>query len=212
MEVINLHIPDGIIPLWQSLIYWIIALITLALYLYKLSKSENKDKKLIDTAVLSAATVVVSSLSIPSPFGIPIHFFVIPLAAILLGPLSGVAVAFICFLVQFLFLGMGGITSLGVNTVTMGVVMSFSTYLFYKFTAELDEKLSIFSGTFMGIVMGTIAQVLIFLAAGVATLEMLMATLIPFYLFVAVIEGIVNVFVILTIGKIKPELLKLDKL
>lgn len=207
-----MHIPDGIIPLWQSLIYWIITLITLAFYFYKLSKSENKDKKLIDTAVLTAATVAVSSLSIPSPFGIPIHFFVIPLATILLGPLSGVVVAFICFLVQFLFLGVGGITSLGVNTVTMGIVMSFSTYLFYKFTAELDDKLSIFSGTFMGIIMATIAQVLIFLAAGVATLEMLMATLIPFYLFVAVIEGIANVFVILTIGKIKPELLKLDKL
>ena len=212
MGVINLHIPDGIIPLWQSLIYWIITIITLVLYFYKLSKSENKDKKLIDTAVLTAATVAVSSLSIPSPFGIPIHFFVIPLATILLGPLSGVVVAFICFLVQFLFLGVGGITSLGVNTVTMGIVMSFSTYLFYKFTAELDDKLSIFSGTFMGIIMATIAQVLIFMAAGVATLEMLMATLIPFYLFVAVIEGIANVFVILTISKIKPELLKLDKL
>jgi ABC-type Co2+ transport system permease subunit len=39
---------------------------------------------------------------------------------------------------------MGGITSLGANVVTMGIVMSFSTYYFYRFTAELDDRLSIF--------------------------------------------------------------------
>lgn len=207
-----MHLPDGIIPLWQSLIYWILTIITIIIYFFKLSKTEDRDRKIVNIAVLSAVTVAVSSLSIPSPFGVPIHFFIIPLAAILLGPLSGVIVAFICFLLQFFFLGMGGITSLGVNTVTMGIVISFTTYLFYKFTAELDDKLSIFSGTFMGIIMGTIAQVLILLWAGVASLETLMATLIPFYLLVAVIEGVVNVFIILTIGQIKPELLKLDKI
>ncbi|MBM4242071.1 MAG: cobalamin biosynthesis protein CobM [Euryarchaeota archaeon] len=207
-----MHLPDGLIPLWQSLIYWILTIVTLAIYLFKLSKSAEKEKIIINTAIIAAATIVVSSLSIPSPFGVPIHLFVIPLVVILLGPLSGVTVAFLCFLVQFLFLGMGGITSLGANTVTMGIVMSFSTYLFYKFTADLDDKLSIFSGTFMGIIMATITQVIILLAAGVATLEMLMSTLIPFYLFVAVIEGIANLFIIMSIYKIKPELQKMDKI
>jgi len=207
-----LHLPDGLIPLWQAVIYWILTIAVLAIYLFKLSKKEEKEKKIINTAILAAVTVAVSSLSIPSPFGVPIHFFVIPLAVILLGPLSGVTVAFLCFLIQFLFLGMGGITSLGANTVTMGIVMSFSTYLFYKFTADLDERLGIFSGTFMGIIMATLTQVIILLAAGVATLEMLMSTLIPFYLFVAVIEGTANLFIIMSIYKLKPELQKLDKI
>ena len=56
---------------------------------------------IVKTAILAAATVVVSSLSIPSPFGVPIHFFLIPLVAILLGPLSGVAVEFLCLVAQF---------------------------------------------------------------------------------------------------------------
>ncbi|MBI5679319.1 MAG: energy-coupling factor ABC transporter permease [Methanobacterium sp.] len=207
-----MHLPDGLIPLWQSGIYWILAIITLALYFFKFSKTEEKEKKIVNTAILAAVTVVVSSLSIPSPFGVPMHFFLIPLAVILLGPLTGVTVAFLCFLVQFLFLGMGGITTLGANTVTMGVVLSFSTYIFYKLISSLDEKLGVFSGTFMGIIMATISHVLILLAAGVATVEMLAATLIPFYLFVAVIEGVANVFIISFISKIKPDLLKLDKI
>ena len=207
-----MHLPDGIIPLWQTVIYWILTFIPLALYLFKLSRDDGREKLIVNTAIIGAATFVVSSLSIPSPFGVPIHFFLIPLAAILLGPLTAVTVAFLCFLVQFLFLGMGGLTTLGVNTVTMGVVLSFSTYMFYKLTLNLDEKLGIFSGTFMGIIFATIAQILVLIGAGVATLEILLATLIPFYLFVAVIEGFVNVFIISFIAKIKPEMLKLNKI
>ncbi len=103
-----MHLPDGLIPLWQAAIYWILTMIILALYLYKLSKTEDKQKVLINTAILAAVTFAASSISIPSPFGVPIHLFIIPLVVILLGPLSGVAVAFLCFIAQFLFLGMGG--------------------------------------------------------------------------------------------------------
>lgn len=206
-----MHLPDGLIPLWQSVIYLVLTIITLALYLFKLSKSEEKEKITINTAILSAATIAVSSLSIPSPFGVPLHFFVIPLVAILLGPLNGVAVAFLCLVVQFFLLGFGGITTLGANTVTIGVA-SFSTYIFYKLLLGLDERLSVFSGTLMGIFTATMIQVLIIIVAGAGTLEMLMATLIPFYLFIGVIEGVANVFIISFISKVKPELLKMDKI
>lgn len=206
-----MHLPDGLIPLWQAAIYWILTITILAVYIFKLSRTEEKEKKIVGTAIFAAATFVASSLSIPSPFGVPVHFFLIPLVVILLGPLSGVAVEFLCLIVQFFFLGMGGITSLGANTVTMGIVLSFSTYLFYKLTLDLDKRLSVFAGTLMGIIMATITQVLILVTAGVATLDMLMATLIPFYLFVAVIEGIANVLIISTLSSVKPEILTLNK-
>jgi cobalt/nickel transport system permease protein len=199
-------LPDGLIPLWQAAIYWILTIIVLALYMYKISKTEDKHKIIINTAILAAVTFVASSISIPSPFGVPIHLFIIPLVVILLGPLSGVVVAFLCFVAQFLFLGMGGVTSLGANVVTMGILMSFSTYYFYKFTAELDIRLGIFSGTFAGIIVATITQIMILLLAGVATIEVLLSTLVPFYLFVGVVEGVLNIFIILSMFKLKPEL------
>jgi len=207
-----LHLSDGLIPLWQAAIYWILTIVVIGIYLYKLSKTEEKEKIIVNTSILAAVTIAASSISIPSPFGVPIHLFIIPLVVIILGPLSGVTVAFLCFIVQFLFLGMGGITSLGANTVTMGIALSFATYLFYKFTAELDDRLSIFTGTFMGIIVATITQVIILVVAGVATFEVLLATLVPFYLFVGVIEGVINIFIILSLYKLKPELLKVEKI
>ncbi len=207
-----MHLTDGLIPLWQAAIYWIFTIAVVALYMYKLAKTEETEKLLVKTAILAAVTIVASSISIPSPFGVPIHLFLIPLVVILLGPLSGVTVSLLCLLVQFLFLGMGGITSLGANVVTMGIVMSFSTYYFYKFIAELDLRLGIFSGTFIGVIMATIAQIAILMVAGVATFEVLLATLVPFYLFVGVIEGILNVFIVLSIFKLKPELAVVEKI
>ncbi|MGC9517912.1 MAG: energy-coupling factor ABC transporter permease [Methanomicrobiales archaeon] len=207
-----MHLLDGLIPLWQAAVYWIITIIAVAIYLFKLSKSEDKEIKVVYTSIFTAAAVAASSISIPSPLGVPIHFFLIPLVAIILGPLSGIVVAFLCLIVQFFLLGMGGITVLGANTVTIGVSLSLSTYLFYKLMKDLDLRLGIFSGTFMGIIVATITQVLILVWAGVATIEMLMLTLIPFYLFIGVIEGFINIFIISFISKVKPELLKVDKI
>jgi len=207
-----MHLLDGLIPLWQSLIYLVLAIITLMLYLFKLSKTEEKEKIISITAILTAVTIPLSSLSIPSPFGVPIHFFVIPLVAILLGPLSSVALAFLCLVVQFFFLGFGGITTLGANTLSIGIMLSFSTYIFYKLLSGLDERLSVFSGTLMGIVVATLTHVVIIMVAGAGTLEMLIATFIPFYVLIGVIEGACNVFIMSFIPKVKPELLKIEKI
>ncbi|BDZ70883.1 hypothetical protein GCM10025861_14000 [Methanobacterium petrolearium] len=102
-----MHLSDGLIPLWQAAIYWILTLVVIGIYFYKLSKTEEKEKIIVNTAILAAVTIVASSISIPSPFGVPIHLFVIPLVVILLGPFTGVTVEFLCLIVQFLFLGMG---------------------------------------------------------------------------------------------------------
>ncbi len=207
-----MHLPDGIIPLSQALIYWIITIICLALYLFKLSKQEHREKTVIYTSIFAAATVATSSLSIPSPLGVPIHFFLIPLVAILIGPLSGITVAFLCLVIQFFLMGMGGITTLGANTVSIGIVISLSTYLFYSLTRDLNFQFSIFSGTLLGIMMATLAQVLMLYWAGLASIDVLLASLVPFYLFVAILEGLANVLIISFLGKVKPELLTLAKI
>lgn len=206
-----MHIPDGIIPLWQSAIYWILALINLGIFFYIFSRKTDREIRIVATGLFAAAAVAVSSISIPSPFGVPVHFFLIPLAAIILGPLTAVLVATLCLIIQFFILGMGGITSMGANILTMGVGIGIGTYAVYRIVSELDTSLAVFSSTFLGIMVATAVHIMILFAAGVASPEMLMATLIPFYIFVAVIEGAANIFIVSFIGRIKPELITMDK-
>ena len=99
-----MHIPDGIITIDQALIYWILTILIMAICFYKLQKDSQKDKKIVSMAIFSVFTVIITSLSIPSPLGVPIHFFLIPLIAIILGPYSSSIVAFISLIIQALAL------------------------------------------------------------------------------------------------------------
>ena len=70
-----MHIPDGLIPLDQSVIYLVISLIILAISFYFCSKKTDMGKRLVLNGVLTAIVIVATSVTIPSPMGIPMHFF-----------------------------------------------------------------------------------------------------------------------------------------
>ncbi|MGN0176354.1 MAG: energy-coupling factor ABC transporter permease [Methanobrevibacter sp.] len=207
-----MHLPDGIISFEQAAFYWIITLIIISIFFYKFSKDENKEKRIISIALFSVFTMVVTSVSVPSPLGVPIHFFLIPLVAILLGPLSGTIVSFITLIMQVLILNMGGITSLGANFLVMGFILSIVTYCFYKLFIQLNEKMAIFGSTIIGIMFATFGQVVILLISGAMNLDILLSTLVPFYLFIAFIEGFANVIIITSIEKTKPQAIEINRI
>ena len=207
-----MHLPDGIISFEQAMIYWIITLIIILLFFYKFSKDENKEKRIISIALFSVFTIVITSVSIPSPFGVPIHFFLIPLIAMILGPFSSTIVSFIALLMQVFTLNMGGITSLGANFIVIGFILPIVTYSFYKLFLNLNKKLAIFGSTIIGIIAATFGQVGILLISGAMNFDLLLSTLVPFYLFISIIEGFCNVVIITSIEKIKPELIEINEI
>ncbi|HII09458.1 MAG TPA: cobalamin biosynthesis protein CobM [Methanosphaera sp.] len=207
-----MHLPDGIIPIEQALIYYLLSFIILALYYYKFSKSEEKEKQIINIAVFSAIVLLLSSLSIPSPLGIPIHFFVIPLVVILLGVVSGTICSFISLLGQAILLDMGGITAFGANFLVMGFMISIVTIVFYNIFLNIDEKIAIFLSTIMGIISATFLQAIMLVFSGSITFNAVISTLIPYYMFISIIEAILNVIIIYTLKNVKPEVLNLKKL
>ena len=72
---------------------------------------------------------------------------------------------------------------------------------------EINEKLAIFVGTIIGIMSATFTQVIILLLSGTVNFNVILSTLIPFYLFISIMEGILNIMFITTISKIKPEIM-----
>ena len=206
-----MHIPDGLIPMDQAIVYWIITIVVLAIFFIKLSKKVNMEERLVLTAVLTAATVVATSLSIPSPFGIPMHFFLIPLVVILLGPLNATLVCFLALLTQAVFLGMGGITTLGANVLVMGVSLSFVTSIVYGLFKNINGRLSIFLSTIFGILAATVVQIIILLLTNTTSLEVLLASLLPFYLVVAFIDSFINVIIVELIFNTRPEIENIEK-
>jgi cobalt/nickel transport system permease protein len=73
------------------------------------------------------------------------------LAAIIVGPFATVVISAIVLFFQTIFLGHGGITTIGANTVSMGIAGGFSGYLLWKILRALKCPLWLAAG-FAGLV------------------------------------------------------------
>jgi cobalt/nickel transport system permease protein len=78
-----------------------------------------------------------------------------PLAAIIVGPLATAVISAIVLFFQAIFLGHGGITTIGANTFSMGIVGSISGYLSWKILRSLRSPLWLAAGVagFVGDIM-----------------------------------------------------------
>lgn len=206
-----MHIPDGLIPFDQAMIYLIISLIILSYFFIKLSKKTDMEKRLVLSGILTAVAVVATTITIPSPIGIPMHFFVIPLVVILLGPYNASLVSFLALLVQAFGFGMGGVTTLGINVLDMGIILSLVVFAVYRLFININQKLAIIISTMAGILAATLAQIIILTLANTTSFEVLLGSLLPYYLMIAVIEGVINVIIIEFISKTNNSILEIEK-
>jgi len=116
-----MHIPDGFIPLLQTIIYWIIALVFIALAL-RWARKELSEEKVPIVAVLAAAIFAIQAFNLPVGMGTSGHLVGGALAAIILGsPYAAVFILSIVLIIQGVIFGDGGITTMGANIVNMGV-------------------------------------------------------------------------------------------
>ena len=206
-----MHIPDGLIPFEQALAYLIVSLVILSIFFYYTSRKVDMEKRLVLTGVLTAIVVVATSFTIPSPMGVQIHFFIIPLVAFILGPFNASLVSFLALLVQALALGEGGVTALGANVLDMGIVLSLVVYAVYKLFSSIDRRIAIFVSTVMGILAATFMQIFILAIANASSLEVLLASLLPYYLMVAIMEGIINIVIMEFISRMDASILDIGK-
>lgn len=206
-----MHIPDGLIPVEQAAVYWLISLIILAFSFYYYSRKADLTKRLVLTGILTAITIVATSVTLPSPMGIPMHFFIIPLVVLILGPFNASLVSFLALLVQAFLLGMGGVTTLGVNVLDMGIILSFVVYVVYKVFANVNERLAIFISTVAGILAATVTQIVVLTIANTTSLDVLLASLLPYYLMIGIIEGIINIVILEFISRTNNSILEIEK-
>jgi cobalt/nickel transport system permease protein len=102
------------LPVW----FWVLGLIlTLGLVLWGLKRLGADRRRLPMVAMMAAVALV--AVSIPLPFGLPLHLNLAALAGIVLGPVLGFLAIFVVNLLSAL-IGHGGMTLLGVNTLLVG--------------------------------------------------------------------------------------------
>jgi len=129
-----MHISEGILPMNWAALWSIIALPFVAWGLYDLKRRSSSDISFKPLVGLMAAVVfIISCMPVPVPVaGTCSHPCGTGCAAILLGPPLSILVATVALLIQALFLAHGGLSTLGANVVSMGIMGSLTGYACFK--------------------------------------------------------------------------------
>lgn len=148
-----MHIMEGFLPTpwWQA---WFAVSIPVIMYgIYKMNRLVNEKREILPLlAVAGAFVFVLSSLKLPSVNGSCSHPTGTGIAAIMFGPAISAVLGTIVLVYQALFLAHGGLTTLGANVFSMGIVGPLVAYLIYRagMKANLNFYLVIFLATALG--------------------------------------------------------------
>jgi cobalt/nickel transport system permease protein len=193
-----MHISEGVLSPVVIASGWALAIGGLAVGLKK-----TPVEKLPQTAIVSGILFLASLVHVPvGPSNI--HLTLLGLAGILL-KWSAVPALFIALFLQGLLFQFGGLLSLGVNTVSMGTAAIAGSFIFYIFPKKIKFIGAFLSG-FIAVIVGTVIVVsaLYFSDNDLkATAALLFAANVP----LAVVEGVISVFVVGFLLKIKPDVL-----
>lgn len=146
-----MHISEGMLPVGYALAYGAGAGICVGKGIYNYHK-ESKIKPMYKqlTGVFTAAIFIISLLPIPVPItGTCSHPAGTPLAAIFMGPMMTAFMSCVGLLIQALFFAHGGLTTLGANTLTMGVFGGLVGWLLFKGCRKMGLSLFV-SGLIAG--------------------------------------------------------------
>jgi len=200
-----MHIADGIVSGEVSLAAGIGTAIATA-YILKKIKSSDIPKISVMTAAFFSASLIHVKIGVTSS-----HLMLSGLMGAVLGPASFPAIV-VALVLQAVMFQHGGITAIGVNSISMGApaILGYLFYLFSKVdkgSRKIVKNILLFCGGFIPII---VSGILMFLFLYFSATEYLESAKIAAFiqLPLGVVEGIITIFAINFIEKVKPELLK----
>jgi cobalt/nickel transport system permease protein len=212
-----MHIMEGGLSWQWCLVWWLVALPCLIYGVYHLKKILAADREALPLLGVTGGFIfILSSLKLPSITGTCSHPTGTGLSTISFGPLITTVVCAIVLLFQSLFLAHGGLSVLGANIVSMGIVGPLAGYVMYRLLR--DTSVNVYITVFL---VTTIADMFTYVTTSVELalafpaetggsfssfimfLGVFAVTQIP----LAIIEGIVLALVFKYIITLKPDIL-----
>ena len=140
-----MHISEGILPLGWAALWFALALPFVAYGLYSLNKRSREDLSFKPLVGLMAAVVfIISCMPIPVPFaGTCSHPCGTGISGILVGPAISVVITAVALLIQAIFLAHGGLSTLGADIVSMGVMGSFAGYFTFRMLRAVRMNMAV---------------------------------------------------------------------
>jgi cobalt/nickel transport system permease protein len=212
-----MHISEGILPFDWAALWFVVAapFVTLGLKrLNDLAKDDLTFKPLV--GLMAAVVFIISCMPIPVPTaGTCSHPCGTGIAAILVGPFVSVVISAVALLIQALFLSHGGLTTLGANIVSMGVVGSFTGWFVFRSLRMTGASLAV-AGFMAGLLTdwATYLSTSVELASGIRgdapffpLFTKIVIAFVPTQLPLGILEGAMTAGMVVLLSRKRPDLL-----
>ncbi len=212
-----MHIMEGFLPLQWAVFWWVLALPCLAFGVLQLKRILGQDREALPLLGVTGGFIfILSSLKLPSVTGSCSHPTGTGISSVCFGPWVTSVICAIVLLFQSLFLAHGGLSVLGANIISMGVVGPFAGWAIYRalrdtgvnmyfvvFFACAIADLCTYIVTSLELALAYPAEVGGFAGSFVLFMGIFAITQVP----LAIVEGVVLALVFKYIVHLRPEIL-----
>ena len=208
-----MHVPDGFVDAPVSIAAGVVAAGAIGVAL-RGSRRELGDERVAPLAGLVAAFVfAVQMLNFPVAAGTSGHLLGGVLAAVLVGPWTGVLCVSVVLLVQ-LFFADGGLTAYGVNVTCMAVTTALVGWLVFRAVLKLLPRrpASVVPASFVAALVSVPVAALVFTGiyalGGTADIPLgsLAAAMIGVHVLIGIGEAVITALVVSSVLAVRPDL------
>ncbi|MFI6501934.1 energy-coupling factor ABC transporter permease [Nonomuraea typhae] len=207
-----MHVPDGFFNAAVSISAGVVAAAGVAVCL-RGARRELDDRTAPMAGLVAAFIFAVQMLNFPVAAGTSGHLLGGALAAILVGPYTGVLCVAVVLLVQGLFFADGGLTALGVNITIMGIVTVLVGWGVFRLVTRMSaNKAMIPAAAFLAALISVPASALAFTAlfaiGGTAPIEVgtVAAAMGGVHLLIGIGEGLITAVTVGAVLAVRPDL------
>ena len=208
-----MHVPDGFLDAPTSIATAGVAAVAVTIALR--GARREVDDRIAPLAGLVATFVFATQmLNFPVAGGTSGHLMGGALAAVLVGPYTGLLCLTVVLAVQSLLFADGGITALGTNVVLMGVVTVVVGYLAFRAAQlVLPKRLSMVApaaalGALLSVVLSAATFVGLYVVGGAVPipLDTLLTAMVGVHVLIGIGEAVITFLVVTSIVAVRPDL------
>lgn len=208
-----MHVPDGFFDLTVSVANGVVAAGVIGVCLRK-AKEELDERTAPLAGAVAAFVFAAQMINFPIGLGTSGHLMGGVLAAILVGPYTGVLCVSVVLLVQALLFSDGGITALGTNIVLMGVVGVLVGYGAFRLLTRVlpatraNLTVAAFAGAFVSVPVAALVFSAMFAVGGNADLPLgaLTTAMVSVHALIGVGEGLITAATVGFVLAVRPDL------
>ena len=208
-----MHVPDGFLDAPTSVATGVVAAVAVGVAL-RGARRELDDRTAPLAGLVAAFVFAVQMLNFPVASGTSGHLMGGALAAVLVGPYTGLLCTSTVFIVQALLFADGGITALGTNIDLMGLVTVLTGWVVFKLLmAVLPKRLASVApaagiAAFVSVPVAALCFVGLYAVGGTADLPLdtLATAMVGVHLLIGIGEGVITGLAVGSIIAVRPDL------